>query len=241
MVKINDYQSFLSYVKTPKELIYGENFKDLPAVAILMYSLMFNRLQLSVKNNWIEEDGEIYQYFTIDELEILLRANRKKVIRTKKMLVEKGLIREVRQGQGRPNKIYVEKIIENTNLQKSLYALQEIPNRHGSKTDISKTDISNNILSVCTDIVTHLNDKTGANYRASSKNTQRLIKARLKEGYGVDDFKEVIDTKASDWLRDSKMSQYLRPETLFGNKFESYLNQGKPRRPGNQFDERLGF
>ncbi len=241
MVKINEYQSFLTYLKTPKELVHGEQFKDLPSEAILMYTLMFDRLTLSIKNKWVDDDGEVYQYFTIDELETLLRATRPKVIKTKKLLKNKGLIREVRQGQGRPNKIYVEKVTENLNLQKSQYVLQEVTNRHGTKTEYIKTDNTNNIMSVCTDIIAYLNDKTGANYRASSKTTQRLIKARLKEGYGLDDFKAVIDTKTSDWLRDSKMSQYLRPETLFGNKFESYLNQGKPRRSGNQSDERLGF
>ena len=75
------------------------------------------------------------------------------------------------------------------------------------------------------EIVDYLNKRTGKKYRASSQKTKRLIKARFNEKYTVDDFKKVIDNKCLEWLRDDKMSRYLRPETLFGTKFESYLNQ----------------
>ncbi|CAO77371.1 DnaD-like helicase loader [Streptococcus phage M102] len=73
-------------------------------------------------------------------------------------------------------------------------------------------------------IIKHLNLKAGTKYRPSGAKTRSLIKARLNEGYAVDDFKKVIDMKCDEWLGTS-MSKYLRPETLFGNKFESYLNQ----------------
>lgn len=78
------------------------------------------------------------------------------------------------------------------------------------------------------DIVNHLNQRAGTHYKATSANTRKLIKARLKEGFTVDEFKLVIDKKCADWLNNRDMVQYLRPETLFGNKFESYLN-AKPR------------
>lgn len=74
------------------------------------------------------------------------------------------------------------------------------------------------------EIVQYLNQKTNKNFKHTSKVTQRHIRARLAEGFTVNDFKQVIDKKCSDWLRDQKMKEYLRPETLFGTKFESYLN-----------------
>lgn len=74
------------------------------------------------------------------------------------------------------------------------------------------------------EIVQYLNQKTGKNFKHTSKVTQRHIRARFAEGFTVNDFKQVIDKKCSDWLRDQKMKEYLRPETLFGTKFESYLN-----------------
>ena len=73
------------------------------------------------------------------------------------------------------------------------------------------------------EIVQYLNQKTNKNFKHTSKVTQRHIRARLAEGFTVSDFKQVIDKKCSDWLRDQKMKEYLRPETLFGTKFESYL------------------
>lgn len=87
----------------------------------------------------------------------------------------------------------------------------------------------NNILSSCSipyqEIVEYLNKRTGKKFKYKSKATQRLIKARWNEGFELDDFKKVIDNKCLDWLKDEKMSEYLRPATLFGTKFESYLNQ----------------
>ena len=75
------------------------------------------------------------------------------------------------------------------------------------------------------EIVEYLNEKAGMHYRSTTPKTQRLIKARLAEGFTVDDFKTVIDKKCADWLGDGDMVQYLRPDTLFSTKFEGYLNQ----------------
>lgn len=75
------------------------------------------------------------------------------------------------------------------------------------------------------EICDYLNIRTNSNYRSTTKKTKDLIKARFNEGFTLDDFKTVIDKKTIDWLEDGEMSKYLRPETLFGTKFESYLNQ----------------
>lgn len=75
------------------------------------------------------------------------------------------------------------------------------------------------------EITDYLNEKAGSQFRSSTKKTQSLIKARFNEGFKIDDFKRVIDIKTNEWLNNKDMSKYLRPETLFGTKFESYLNQ----------------
>lgn len=72
-------------------------------------------------------------------------------------------------------------------------------------------------------IVEYLNNRVGTNYRASSKKTKSCIHARLEEGFKIDDFKAVIDKKADEWIG-TEYERYLRPETLFGTKFEGYLN-----------------
>ena len=88
----------------------------------------------------------------------------------------------------------------------------------------SKETLPNNELLYIKIIIDYLNSATSSNYRYQSKATQRLIKARLNDGFTVADFKEVIDKKVKEW-KGTEMEKYLRPETLFGTKFESYLNQ----------------
>ena len=87
--------------------------------------------------------------------------------------------------------------------------------------------------SIHKDVIDYLNGKIGARYKASSAINKRLIDARVKEGYKLDDFKRVIDNKVAAWAQDQKMSKYLRPQTLFGTKFESYLNERAPNVPAH--------
>ena len=75
------------------------------------------------------------------------------------------------------------------------------------------------------EIVNHLNARTGSKYKSSSRKTRELIKARFNQGFTLEDFKTVIDKKSIQWINDPKMCEYLRPETLFSEKFEGYLNQ----------------
>lgn len=88
----------------------------------------------------------------------------------------------------------------------------------------SNTEINTSINTDIKDIVDYLNHKVGSSFKETTKATQRVIKARLSEGFTVGDFYLVIDKKTAEWKGDSKMEQYLRPETLFGTKFEGYLN-----------------
>jgi predicted phage replisome organizer/uncharacterized phage protein (TIGR02220 family) len=73
-------------------------------------------------------------------------------------------------------------------------------------------------------IIAYLNEKAGTNYRTTGAKTKATIRARLAEGFTENSFRTVIDHKCGEWLCDPKMRGFLRPETLFGTKFESYLN-----------------
>jgi uncharacterized phage protein (TIGR02220 family) len=73
-------------------------------------------------------------------------------------------------------------------------------------------------------IISYLNECTGKSFKASSKIAISNINARLKDGYQLEDFKKVIYVKSTKWLG-TKMDDYLTPNTLFGNKMESYLNE----------------
>ena len=79
------------------------------------------------------------------------------------------------------------------------------------------------------EIIDYLNEKAGTKFRYNSQKTKDKIKARLNEKYTVEDFKKVIDNKCACW-RGTDMEKYLRPETLFGGKFESYLNEKQSKK-----------
>lgn len=100
-----------------------------------------------------------------------------------------------------------------------------------SKSKIKKNSSINTEPPIYKDVINYLNEKLGAKYKPNSAINKRLIDARAKEGYSLDDFKQVIDNKCATWSNDSKMSKYLRPQTLFGTKFESYLNEKAPSIP----------
>jgi len=74
------------------------------------------------------------------------------------------------------------------------------------------------------EVIEYLNIKTGKNFKHTTAATKKYIHARSAEGATLEDFKKVIDTKVKDWLH-VEQSKYLRPETLFGTKFDGYLNE----------------
>ena len=77
---------------------------------------------------------------------------------------------------------------------------------------------------ICEAVLNYFNERAKTNYKYSEENVKN-IKKRIEDGYELEDFKVGIDNKLSDWEDDEKMSKYIRPQTLFGDKFESYLNQ----------------
>lgn len=99
--------------------------------------------------------------------------------------------------------------------------------QQSNNTTKKKEKDNNNIYSL---VIDYLNRKASTNYRASTKNTQSFINARLKEGYTVEDFKKVVDSKSKEWLN-TDFEKYLRPATLFGTKFENYLNEANKKTP----------
>ena len=135
----------------------------------------------------------------------------------------------------------VESIRNNAPIMGHICPMQASVSDSDSDTDTdSDTDINivkkDSNLKYIKEIVQYLNNKCGTKYRYQTKVTQDCINARLREKYTVDDFKSVIDKKTDDWMG-TEREKYLRPMTLFGTKFESYLNQKQAKRPENVFEE----
>lgn len=98
-----------------------------------------------------------------------------------------------------------------------------INDMNNKKSNNSRADEKNDEL--IDQVVNYLNEKTGKDFKATTKQTVSLIKARARDGNSFDDFKKVIDTKTNQWLSNPDMNRYLRPQTLFGNKFEAYREE----------------
>lgn len=104
---------------------------------------------------------------------------------------------------------------------------QPIPDNTDTTTETNSNSQAgpDNTSHIRKEVIDYLNQKLGTSYKPNAFKNKKAINARVNEGYTVEDFKTVINNKVNDWGNDSKMSKYLRPETLFGTKFDSYLNE----------------
>ena len=111
--------------------------------------------------------------------------------------------------------------------------------------NIDINNINNNIknkieyINIVDEVVNYLNERVGSNYKSNTPKTRDKIKARINEGFTLEDFKKVIDIKFIE-SKNTEFEKYLRPETLFGTKFESYLNQ-KVKKTINEYAKTINI
>mgnify|MGYP000943976228 CR=1 FL=1 len=144
-MKIDEVKRNVFY-QFPQWLLDKEH-ERLSLRAKIIYMLIFDRRTLSVKNNWHDQNGEVYVYFTIEEFMEKLSCSRQSVINAKKELQDYGLIKEDQQGMNRPNRIYINGSLKNRlqevqNLDSGSLKnrLQEVQNLDGIKTNNINTD-----------------------------------------------------------------------------------------------------
>lgn len=167
----------------------------------------------------------------VDGIEKIREQNRKRVARyrdNQKKLLEDGNVTcsvTVTQGNAIDKDIEKEREEEKELKKHNIEQVEEItlPDwlNENAALEVRKGQPKNYISRIP---IAYLNQKTGKSFKFVEKNIN-FVKSRLKEGYTLEDFKQVIDLKVSQWLHDTNMSKYLRPETLFGTKFEGYLNE----------------
>ena len=104
LAQVNNGERFF---RVPKLLFESELYKKMSAESKLLYAILKDRFELSVKNNWIDADGNIYFIFTVEEIGEMLGYGKDKVIKLKKELKKYDLLEEVRQGLNKPNLIYL--------------------------------------------------------------------------------------------------------------------------------------
>lgn len=104
LAQVNNGERFF---RVPKLLFESELYKKMSAESKLLYAILKDRFELSVKNNWIDADGNIYFIFTVEEIGEMLGYGKDKIIKLKKELKKYDLLEEVRQGLNKPNLIYL--------------------------------------------------------------------------------------------------------------------------------------
>lgn len=124
-----DESSQFSFYRIPRQLITGQHFKKVSTDAKLLYGLLLDRMGLSARNGWYDDAGRVYIFYTLDEIQEDLSCGHEKAVKLLSELdADKGcgLIERVKQGQGRPAKIYVKRFTTRQITAESL-APQELP------------------------------------------------------------------------------------------------------------------
>lgn len=138
------------FLKVPEILVDGEEFKGLSAEAILIYSMLLKRTGMSFKNNWIDKQGRVFIYFTVEEIMRKRNISKPTAIKILDELDSKkgiGLIERVRLGLGKPNIIYVKDFmslleVKDFNLRSKENELQEVKNIDSNYIDNNKSKYS---------------------------------------------------------------------------------------------------
>ena len=200
----------LRFYQTPKALFKNPKYKRLSLGPKLMYSILRDRLDLSIKNNWKDENGFIYLVFSIEELMNLLEMSNKIIIKYKKRLAKYGLIFEKRLGQGKANRIYILKpeLPEFQKCRKYISGSDkntplEVPKVHSSDTDVNETN-SNNVNRTSREGGVENSESEMKEYsgpkRYRSREKEQLAKEiaeELEDDHSLGAFRTVVD-KISD-------------------------------------------
>lgn len=152
------------YYQVPKSLFTNPFYRDISLSSKMAYAFLKDRMGLSRKNGWHDDNGDIFLYFSQQDMSEALNVSLRTIATVFKELQKVGLIKTVRQGLGMPNKIYIAKCIANPKylhinsatiaFQKCNDCISEVQNLHSNKTDINNTEFSNteNIYSSSTKV-----------------------------------------------------------------------------------------
>ena len=167
-MKINEVKNNTFY-QLPQWL-FDPEYKDMSLRAKVVYALIFDRRSLSLENNWYDKNGDVYMYFTNQQMMEKLNCSEKTIISSKKELEKYGLIKEVRQGVNRPNRLYINGTVKITG--------QELENLQYGTVKITGQELEN-LQPINTN-----NIKTNNNHIICKEDDENLIFKKLKEAFG---------------------------------------------------------
>ena len=148
-----DQAEQFSFYRIPKVLFTDSRFKDISAEAKILYGLLLDRMSLSAKNGWLDQEGRVYIVYTVEDIMDALSCASQKAMKLQNELDDRcGLIESKRQGLGKPNLIYVKNFVaaprskfkngENQNSGLLKIETQEFPKSKGSNTEKNNTDLN---------------------------------------------------------------------------------------------------
>ncbi len=218
-----------------KTIIDSDAFLDMPHSSQLLY---FHLSMRADDDGFINNPKKIQRMVGCgdDDLKILIAKNFIIPFESGVVVIKHWKIHNYIRNDRYKETVYQEEKLQLETKENNAYTMREtlgIPNGYQMDTQVrlGKDSIDKDNINIKSDkptktyavIIDYLNEKVGSQFRANNKSTQQRINARLKEGYTVDDFKTVIDKMHAKW-KGTEYEEYLRPQTLFSTKFESYLN-----------------
>ncbi|MFM0788392.1 replication initiator protein A [Streptococcus suis] len=147
-ISVEQVQTSERFYRIPKVLVESVYYRQMSTESKFTYAILKDRFELSLKNNWIDENGDVYLIFTVEELQTILGFGNKKVIKLKKELAEYGLLEEVRQGLNKPNRLYLGNVISDPEILNSNFPqAKPLPEAEVSKRHFQKcqNDTSRNV------------------------------------------------------------------------------------------------
>lgn len=233
--------------------VKDDNFIVIPGWVITKLGLKGNDvLVYSLIYGFSQTEG---QYFcgSLQYIADWTNSTRQGVIKNLDRLIELGLIEKI---ESSPTNKYRAIVPDVNSVSEVVNSVQQVVNsvNNDSKQSLHNNidnNINNNIdkynkakdfVNKVQDIIKYFNSVCSTNFKSNTVATRKLIKRHLDEGFTIDDFKKVIDLKYLDWGKNPKRfsggqmsNEYLRPATLFGDKFESYVYEALSRTTSENF------
>ena len=192
LILTKEIKQAMKFYKMPRALFESKEYQGLSVGARSMYMLLFDRLDLSVKNGWTDEQGYTYQYYTIDQFMLDLNCSNKTVVKLKKELSDYQLLNEVTQGANKPNRLYLgvpkdQQGVNNLHNGRVESTQQGVNNLHNGRVESTQQGV-NNLHGIKTNISRLINktniSRTTNQEEAAEAAAQNPVFEKLKEAFG---------------------------------------------------------
>ena len=210
-MKINEVKNN-SFYQLPQWL-FDPEYKDMSLRAKVVYALIFDRRSLSLENNWYDKNGDVYMYFTNQQMMDKLNCSEKTIISSKKELEKYGLIKEVRQGVNRPNRLYINGTVKITGqeLEKLQSGTVKITGQELEKLQSGTVKITGQELEKLQPIktnnintnITNINDDDGRPQKLENIQSGSIAQTLRSRGFKLDQiqFQQLFDYIALDGMK----------------------------------------